>query len=73
MKRTFNSELVRKLVLSVLTIVAIASLIIGVTMAWFANQYRLASVGKIHPLTAISILAPGDTVIQSIDLSYDKS
>lgn len=42
-------------------------------MAWFANRYRLASVGKIHPLTAISILAPGDTVIQSIDLSYDKS
>lgn len=42
-------------------------------MAWFANRYRLASIGKIHPLTAISILAPGDTVIQSIDLSYDKS
>lgn len=73
MKRIFNSELVKRLVLSVLAVVAIVVLIIGVTMAWFTNRYRLASIGKIHPLTAISILAPGDTVIQSIDLSYDKS
>lgn len=73
MKRIFNSEHVKKMVLSVLTVVAIVALITGVTTAWFTNRYRLASIGKIHPLTAISILAPGDTVIQSIDLSYDKS
>lgn len=73
MKRVYNSELVKRLVLSVLAVVAIAALITGVTMAWFTNRYRLSSIGKVHPLTAISILAPGDTVIQSIDLSYDKS
>lgn len=73
MKRVCNSELIKRMTLSVLAVVAIAALITGVTMAWFTNRYRLASIGKIHPLTAISILAPGDTVIQSIDLSYDKS
>lgn len=58
---------------TVIAVIACASLLIGFTMAWYTNQYRLASIAKIHPLTYISILAPGDSVIQSIDLSYDKS
>ena len=48
-------------------------LMAGAVLAWFASQSRLSSVGKIHPLTYISILAPGNSMIQSIDLSYDKS
>lgn len=57
----------------IVAIIACLSLLAGIATAWYANQYRLASIAKIHPLTYISILAPGDTVIQSIDLSYDKS
>lgn len=57
----------------IVAFIACLSLVIGIATAWYVNQYRLASIAKIHPLTYISILAPGDTVIQSIDLSYDKS
>lgn len=64
---------IRQLVLAVLAALACLALICGATMAWFTYRYRLSSIGRIHPLTTISILAPGDTVIQSIDLSYDKS
>ena len=68
-----GKALIQRLVLSVLAVLAAAALITGVTTAWFTNQYRLSSIGKIHPPAYISILAPGDTVIQAIDLSYDKS
>ena len=68
-----RSELKKLRILSVLLVLASAALLIGITMAWFTNQYYLSSVGKIHPPAYISILAPGDAVIQSIDLSYDKS
>lgn len=64
---------IRQLALSVLAVLACIALICGATMAWFTYQYRLSSIGRIHPLTTISILAPGDTMIQSIDLSYDRS
>lgn len=73
MKKKQGSELIKRLVLSVLMVLATAALVTGVTTAWFTNQYRLSSIGKIHPPTYISILAPGDTVMQAIDLSYDKS
>lgn len=73
MKKTQRNELLKRLTLSIMVVIASAALVIGITMAWFANQYRLSSIGKIHPLTYISILAPGDAEIQSIDLSYDKS
>lgn len=73
MKKKQGSELTKRLVLAVLTVLAAAALMTGVTTAWFTNQYRLSSIGKIHPPTYISILAPGDTGMQAIDLSYDKS
>lgn len=73
MKKIHENEVLKRRILSVLLLVAVVVLLTGVTMAWFANQYRLSSIGKIHPLTYISILAPGDAVLQSIDLSYDKS
>lgn len=73
MKKKQRNELLKRLILSILVVIASAALVIGITMAWFANQYRLSSIGKIHPLTYISILEPGDAEIQSIDLSYDKS
>lgn len=63
----------KQLFTAVIAVIACASLLIGFAMAWYTNQYRLASIAKIHPLTYISILGPGDSVIQSIDLSYDKS
>ena len=73
MKKEQGSELLKRLALSVLAVLAAAALMTGVTAAWFTNQYKLSSIGKIHPPAYISILAPGDTVMQSIDLSYDKS
>lgn len=73
MRKLFESPAIQRWVVPLLGMLALLSLVTGVTMAWFTNQYRLSSIGKIHPLTYISILAPGDAVIQSIDLSYDKS
>lgn len=73
MKKIHKNYILKQLVITVITALACLSLVIGLAMAWYTDQYRLASIGKIHPLTAISILAPGDSVIQSIDLSYDKS
>ena len=73
MKNEETKKSLRSLTLSVLALLATAALLTGVTMAWITNQYRLSSIGKIHPLSYISILGPGDAVIQSIDLSYDKS
>lgn len=73
MKKKEGSKLIQRLVLSVLAVLAVAALMTGVTAAWFTYQYRLSSIGKIHPPAYISILAPGDTVMQAIDLSYDKS
>ena len=49
MKKKQGSELVKRLVLAVLTVLATAALMTGVTTAWFTNQYRLSSIGKIHP------------------------
>lgn len=68
-----GKALIQRLVLSVLAVLAAAALMTGVTAAWFTYQYRLSSIGKIHPPAYISILAPGDTGMQAIDLSYDKS
>ena len=73
MKKKEGSKSIKRLLLSVLAVLAAAALMTGVTAAWFTNQYRLSSIGKIHPPAYISILAPGDTVMQAIDLSYDKS
>lgn len=73
MKKKEGSKSIKRLVLSVLAVLAAAALMTGVTAAWFTYQYRLSSIGKIHPPAYISILAPGDTVMQAIDLSYDKS
>lgn len=73
MKKKHENGLLQRLILSVLVVLAAAALLTGVTMAWFTNQYQLSSIGKIHPLSYISILAPGDAEIQAIDLSYDKS
>lgn len=74
MKKTYGNGLLKKRrILYALALVATIALLIGVTMAWFTYQFRLSSIAKIHPLTYISILEPGDTVLQSIDLSYDKS
>lgn len=63
----------KRLTLSVLLGLSSLVLLTGITAAWFTNQYRLSSIAKIHTPAYISILAPGDTVIQSIDLSYDKA
>lgn len=74
MKKTYGNYLLKKRrILYALALVATIALLTGVTMAWFTYQFRLSSIAKIHPLTYISILEPGDTVLQSIDLSYDKS
>lgn len=73
MKRSRRTRAVKRAVLSVLVIFAAFSLATGLTLAWLMNQYQLSTIGKIHPPTYISILAPGDTAMQAIDLSYDKS
>lgn len=73
MKKIHRNNSLKQLTLSILVVLASAALLIGVTMAWLTYQYRLSSIGKIHPPTYISILEPGDTDMQSIDLSYDKS
>ena len=74
MKKTYGNALLKKRrILYALALVAMIALLTGATMAWFTYQFRLSSIAKIHPLTYISILEPGDTVLQSIDLSYDKS
>lgn len=73
MKKKEGSKSIKRLVLSVLAVLAAAALMTSVTAAWFTYQYRLSSIGKIHPPAYISILAPGDTGMQAIDLSYDKS
>lgn len=73
MKRQFENESIKRLIQAVLLVLAVGALITGTTMAWFTNQYRISSAAKIHPPAYISIRDPGDTVIQSIDLSYDKS
>ena len=73
MKQSRRTRAIKQAVLSVLVIFAAFSLATGLTLAWLMNQYRLSSIGKIHPPTYISILAPGDTEMQAIDLSYDKS
>ena len=73
MKQSRRTRAIKQAVLSVLVIFAAFSLATGLTLAWLMNRYRLSSIGKIHPPTYISILAPGDTEMQAIDLSYDKS
>ena len=73
MKKKLKKEQLQQMILAILLALAAAVMLIGVSMAWYTNQYRLRSIAKIHPLTYISILDPGDSVIQSIDLSYDKS
>lgn len=73
MNKIHENDTLKRRILYILGALAAIALLIGVTVAWFVNQYRLSSIGKIHPLTYISILDPGDAVIQSIDLSYDKS
>lgn len=73
MKRNLNTETIKRGLLAVLLVIASGSMLCGITTAWFCNQYRLSTIGRIHTPTYISILAPGDTSIQSIDLSYDKS
>ena len=73
MENIFTNDKVKQIIITVLLILTAISLLTGVSAAWFYYQYSLKTVGKIHPLTYISILAPGETEIQSIDLSYDKS
>ena len=75
MKKKFfyKNDSLKRILLSALMVIAVIAILVGVTMAWLTYQYRMSTICKIHPPTYISILEPGDTAMQSIDLSYDKS
>lgn len=73
MNRENRNEALKRFILAFLAVLASAVLLVGITMSWLTYRYRLSSIGKIHPPAYISILEPGDAVMQFIDLSYDKS
>lgn len=62
----------RKRILTAFVLIALMSLTMGISYSWLVNKTRLASVAKIHPSTLISIQGPNESILQSIDLSYDK-
>ena len=60
----------KKLIASVVAILAVAALIAGLTYAWFYNQTDMATLMKISPPSNISILGPGGSELNSLDLNY---
>ena len=62
-----------KLLRSIAALAAIIALIAGITYAWFFNQMDMATLMEIQPPSAISILGPNGTQLDSLDLSYTES
>lgn len=60
----------KKLIISIVAILAVAALIAGLTYAWFYNETDMATLMKISPPSNISILGPGGSEMTSLDLNY---
>ena len=60
----------KKLIISIIAILAAAALIAGLTYAWFYNETDMATLMEISPPSNISILGPNGSEMTSLDLNY---
>lgn len=60
----------KKLIISIVAILAVAVLIAGLAYAWFYNETDMATLMKISPPSNISILGPNGSEMISLDLNY---
>lgn len=60
----------KKLIISIVAILAVAVLIAGLAYAWFYNETDMATLMKISPPSNISILGPNGSEMTSLDLNY---
>lgn len=61
----------RRTAITVFAVIAVIVLIIGLCLSWFAEQNRLATVGKIKKPSLIKVLGPNATAMEEIDLTYN--
>ena len=63
----------RKRLMSIFAVIAVAVLILGLTLSWFVGSQTASTVGKIAQPSNLQILGPNSTSIEQLDLSYDSS
>lgn len=54
-------------------LVAVAVLIIGLTLTWFVGNQSASTVAKVSEPSNLRILGPNATTVEQLDLSYDSS
>lgn len=70
MNKETKTQTKKKLIISIIAILAAAALIAGLTYAWFYNETDMATLMEISPPSNISILGPNGSEMTSLDLNY---
>ena len=61
----------RKEILAAFAIVAAIVLAIGLSLTWFVYNKSLSTVSQVKVPSTIQLVGPGDSAMESFDLSYD--
>ncbi len=63
----------RKRLMAIFAVIAVAVLILGLTLSWFVGSQTASTVGKVAQPSKLHILGPNQSAIEQLDLSYDVS
>ncbi len=63
----------RKRLMAIFAVIAVAVLILGLTLSWFVGSQTASTVGKVAQPSKLHILGPNQSAIEQLDLSYDAS
>ena len=61
----------RRLLMSILAVVAVIVLIIGLSLSWFVNNQALSTIGKVEGPATLKIKGPNQTAMEQMDLTFD--
>lgn len=62
-----------KRLMAAFALLAVAALVLGVTLTWFVGNESASTVAKVREPSKLRILGPGETTVEQLDLSYDAS
>lgn len=62
-----------KRLMAAFAVLAVAVLVLGVTLTWFGGSQSASTVAKVREPSKLRILGPGETTVEQLDLSYDAS
>ncbi len=61
----------RRLLMSILAVIAVIVLIAGLSLSWFVNNQALSTIGKVEGPARLKIKGPNQTAMEQMDLTSD--